>query len=137
MILFSLQINSRFLIPDFLLLVPALVLSLAPLHVMTFPFLSGRNPLWILSHQTYIQFIFENIPTMFPHVSRSALVRYLPPLQVSLCCPFKPVACSFQFCIFNMLVCVGACVCVCACVRACVRVCVRARVYALRIVSTD
>ena len=57
-ILFSLQINSRFLIPDFPLLVPALVLSLAPLHIMTFPFLSGRNPLWTLSHQTSFSKIY-------------------------------------------------------------------------------
>ena len=43
---------SRFLVPDLPLLVPVPFVSLAPLHRMTFYFLSDRNPLWIPSDQT-------------------------------------------------------------------------------------
>ena len=41
---------SRFLVPDFLFLVFEPFLSSAPLHGMSFPFLSKRNPLWTPSN---------------------------------------------------------------------------------------
>ena len=41
---------SRFLVPDFPLLAPAPFPSSAPLHGITFPCLSDRNPLWTHSN---------------------------------------------------------------------------------------
>ena len=51
---------SRFFVPDFLLLVPMLFLSLVLLLEMTFPFLSDRNPLWTPSDLTWRYFFFQN-----------------------------------------------------------------------------
>ena len=59
---------SRFLAPDFPLLVPTLFLSSAALHGMTFPFLSDRNHLWTLSNQiSRHNYFFKTIDlTCFP-----------------------------------------------------------------------
>ena len=44
--------DSRSLVPDFPLLVPAPILSSAPLHGITFHYLTVRNPLWTPSNLT-------------------------------------------------------------------------------------
>ena len=72
---------SRFLVPDFPLLVPTLFLSSAALHGMTFPFLSDRNHLWTLSNQISrhnYYFSEDNRPATF-----STLHCYLRVPQVS------------------------------------------------------
>ena len=56
---------SRSLVPDFPLLVPMSFLSLAPLHGMTFPFLSNRNHLWTPC--------FPLCAAIFLHLSTSVL----------------------------------------------------------------
>ena len=64
---------STFLTPDFPLLVPVACLSLAPLHGLTFLYLSNRNPLWALPEQTLKHLLFlNNRPTC--HFFRSALL---------------------------------------------------------------
>ena len=52
---------SRFLVPDFPLLVLAPFLPSAPLHGMTFPFLSDRNSLWTHSNLTSRHFISKTV----------------------------------------------------------------------------
>ena len=75
---------SRFLAPDFPLLVPSSFLSSVPLHGMTFPFLSDRNPLLTPSDQTSGQFFSQNYrPAMFS-ISCCSLQLSLHPSQMCL-----------------------------------------------------
>ena len=65
----------RFFVPDCPLLVPTPFLSMAPLHGMTFPFLSDRNPLWTHSNQTSGHFFFQNNRTAMFSVQWLSLIH--------------------------------------------------------------
>ena len=80
-LLLILSASVFLVIPDFPLLVPEPFLPLAPLHEMTFPFLSDRNPLWTPSGH----FISENSQPATFSVPRCCL----PLPQISVCCLFK------------------------------------------------
>ena len=93
---------SRFhIIPDSPLLVPEPVPSSAPIHGMTFPFLSDKNAPRTPSNQTSRHFFSQNNrPAMF-----SVLCCYLPRPLVCLSCV------QIKFCIVNISMRAGACVC--------------------------
>ena len=97
------------------LLVPAPFLSSVPLHGMTLPFLSDRNPL---------ESFLSNLSPCFSF--RAAVFIRLK----SVCCPFQ-VVCILSF-VWSVYSNVRGCVCVC--VRC---PCVRVRACTRTIVSTD
>ena len=72
--------TSRYLVRDFPLLVPALFLSLAPQHGMTFCFLPDRNPFWTPLSQTSRHFLAELLkvykPTRQLHSSSDRLIQF-------------------------------------------------------------
>ena len=72
---------SRFLTPDFPLLLLAPFLTSPPLHTMIFPFLSDRNLLWMASNPTSRRFFSKNNRPAMLCVPRCCLP---PPGQVSV-----------------------------------------------------
>ena len=98
LLILSLVSASRFFIPDFPLVVSTPFLSVAPLHGITFPFLSDRNPLWTLLNLASRHFFFQN--------NRSAMF-------FALCCRLAPPQAQVPICYLYKSSCVWS---VCACV---------------------